>query len=290
MIYILENKKLRVSASTNGGELNSVFNKDNNTEYLWDGNPSGWKYHAPILFPIVGKVVNSKYKVNNKSYELPQHGLARISKFNVIYKDDTSIIFELTYSEKTLEVYPFKFKLNCEYMLEDNKIDVKYRVINLDSKNIYFSIGSHPAFMCPREKETIQDYYLEFNKEENVSIKLLTENGYLSREERVYLKNSKVIDLKEDTFKNDALIFNNLQSDEVTLKCRNNNKSVSINFKGFPYLGIWSPTNGANLICIEPWFGHADYYDFNEDFSKKDGIIKLNKDKSFECSYSISIN
>ena len=56
MIYILENKKLRVSASTNGGELNSVLNKDNNIKYLWDGNPSGWKYHAPILFPIVGKV------------------------------------------------------------------------------------------------------------------------------------------------------------------------------------------------------------------------------------------
>lgn len=291
MTGILENDKLKIIVNSNGAELNSIINKENNTEYLWNRDPLGWKYQTPILFPIVGKVKNCKYKVCNKIYELPQHGLARLSKFNVADKNRNSIKFELNYSEESLKVYPFKFKLYCEYILDDNQIQVKYTVINRDDKNILFSIGSHPAFMCPREdNETIDDYYLEFNKEENAAITLLTQEGYLTRNKTPYLVNSNVINLTKDTFKDDALIFNNLQSNRVTLKSRKSTKSVEIDFSGFPYLGIWSPKNGANLICVEPWYGHADFYDFNGDFSEKEGIISLQKDEKFECSYKIIIS
>ena len=65
MIYTLENSFITISASTHGGELHSLKSKEDNFEYLWDGNPQYWKYHAPILFPIVGKVKDSKYRINN---------------------------------------------------------------------------------------------------------------------------------------------------------------------------------------------------------------------------------
>ena len=62
MIYSLENSSIKITASTHGGELHSITGKNEGTEYLWNGNPKYWKYHAPILFPIVGKVVDSKYR------------------------------------------------------------------------------------------------------------------------------------------------------------------------------------------------------------------------------------
>jgi galactose mutarotase-like enzyme len=62
-----------------------------------------------------------------------------------------------------------------------------------------------------------------------------------------------------------------------------------MNFQGFPYIGIWSKPSGAPFICIEPWFGHTDYVDFDGDFREKSGIINLEKDQEFKCSYIISI-
>ena len=75
MIYTLENQHLKISLSNYGGELHSIKGKKDNTEFLWSGDEAYWKYHAPVLFPIVGKVFNGKYTVDGITYELPQHGL-----------------------------------------------------------------------------------------------------------------------------------------------------------------------------------------------------------------------
>ena len=93
MLQILENDFLKISSSIAGGELYSIKSKKTNTEYLWNGNPEYWKYHAPILFPIVGKVIDVKYRVDGKTYELPQHGLARTSEFTLVSKTDNEVIF-----------------------------------------------------------------------------------------------------------------------------------------------------------------------------------------------------
>ena len=55
-------------------------------------------------------------------------------------------------------------------------------------------------------------------------------------------------------------------------------------------MGIWAPKDGAPFVCIEPWFGHADYEDFNGEFSEKEGIQSLEVNKEFNCSYTIIIN
>lgn len=291
MVYIIENRKIKILVNSYGAELNSILSKDGDIEYLWNRDPSGWKYQTPILFPIVGKLKNLKYMVEGKTYELPQHGLARLSEFSLVESSNNSIKLELIYSQESLRIYPFKFKLSCEYLLNNNEIEVRYSVSNLDNKKIYFSIGAHPAFICPREEnEVIEDYYLEFNKKETASIMLLTDEGYLNRKSKLHLDNSNIISLSSNIFENDALIFSNLNSDVIKLKCKQSDRSVSVDFSMFPYLGIWAPKNGANLICIEPWYGHTDFYDFYGDFSEKPGIIALDIDKTFNCSYKIIIN
>lgn len=115
--------------------------------------------------------MNSKYKVNGQVYELPAHGLARASEFEMIAMGNDFITFELRYSEDSLKLYPYKFSLCITYTFEDNVVKVTYAVMNLDDKDIYFSIGAHPAFMCPIETdELLEDCYLEFSENETISL------------------------------------------------------------------------------------------------------------------------
>lgn len=290
MIYSLENLNIKITASTHGGELQSLTGKKEGTEYLWNGNPDYWKYHAPLLFPIIGKVVNSKYKVDENIYEIPAHGLARISDFNLLSQTDDSITFELKYSDESIKVYPYKFSLYITYTLEGNTVKVTYKVMNLDDKDIYFSIGAHPAFMCPIEKnEILEDCYLKFNKKESSSVISITEETYLSRKRKEYLNDLDTISLSKEVFKDGVLVFDDLKSDVITIKSKKHNKSLSVEFAGFPYMGIWAPEAGAPFLCIEPWFGHADYEDFTGEFKDREGTISLSVGKEFSCSYKISI-
>lgn len=291
MNYILENENIKIETSTFGGELTSLLKKDDSTEFLWNGDETYWKYHSPILFPIVGKVKDGKYLVDGKEYFLPQHGLARTREFDMIEKSDTHITFELLWSEETLTVYPYKFSLRLSYELLDDGVKASYKVINLDDKDIYFSIGGHPAFMCPiKENETLSDYYFEFNEKETCSIMNLNPStGYFTGEKTEFFNNENTINLSLDLFKNDALTFSNLKSNILTLKSKNHTTSLSMDFTGFPYIAIWTKATGAPFVCIEPWYGHADYENFLGDFKEKEGIEKLSPNESFDSNYKLFI-
>lgn len=291
MLYTLENELVKITASTYGAELHNLISKKSNTEFLWNGNPEYWKYHSPVLFPIVGKVKDGKYKVEGNVYELPQHGLGRISNYEMIEKTSDSITFELKYSEATLKVYPYKFSLKIKYTLIKNSVKVSYIVENLDNKTIYFSIGAHPAFLCSIEpNETIDDYYFEFNKKETVSTMLLNKDGYFVKDRKELLNNENIINLSKELFKNDALVFDNLKSNEISLKSKNHSKFLTMNFEGFPFMGLWSKAEGAPFVCIEPWYGHADFFDFNGELKDKSGIQELNIGQTFNVSYTITLS
>ena len=87
--------------------------------------------------------------VNGHAYPMPRHGFARQSDFELLEADDTHAAFSLTANEETLKGYPFEFDFQVIYALIDNALRVAYKVINLDDKTIYFSVGGHPAFSVP---------------------------------------------------------------------------------------------------------------------------------------------
>ena len=290
MLYTLENEKVKITISKQGAELHNITSKVDGTEYLWNRNKRYWSYSAPVLFPIVGKVKNGTYKVDGKEYNLPQHGLARLKEFEMIKKTDNKIMFELVASEETLNVYPYKFSLKISYTLIENGVITEYIVENTDNKMIYFSIGAHPAFMCPMVAgEIINDYYFEFNKKENCDIIPINEDGYIKRERKQYLVDNNIIPLNFDVFKGDALVFDSLKSNKISLKSVNHDKVLTMDFTGFPYMGLWTKATGAPFVCIEPWYGHADFEDFNGELKDKAGIEKLEVGQKFNSSYTVTI-
>ena len=291
MTHTLSNQKLRVSILNKGAEISEITSIENNKNYLWDGNPEIWGSYAPVLFPIIGSLKNNTCEINNRQYNIPKHGIIRHNKnLKVIEKQKTKLTLELCYSEETLLIYPFKFKFVIMFELNENTLLVSHIVENLDSADIFFHLGGHPAFKCPfNSNERYEDYWVEFDHIENSSVTTLTQDGLISDQTIHMLNNTTQLHLDGKMFNQDALIFKNLKSRRVTLKCSNHNESIIVDYKDFPVLALWAKPK-APFICIEPWIGCADHKHTNGIFKSKDNLIKLPKNEIFKASYSITLN
>jgi Galactose mutarotase and related enzymes len=284
-MYILSNHFLCIHVKNIGAELTSIKSKTNNIEYLWQGDSSIWGRHAPILFPIVGKLKNHQYIYEGKLYTLPQHGFARDHEFSITEHSDTHIKFSLKNSEKTLQLYPFKFELQVNYSLQENTLHTTYTVINKNPTEMYFSMGAHPGFRWPLLKGSSEDsYYLEFNYSETAYTQLL-ENGLRNGYRQLVLSNSTKLPLSKKLFQNDALIFDSLISDKICFRSIEHTHGIRITYTGFPYLGIWSKP--GPFLCIEPWYGIADKISHDGNLKTKEGILKLKGYDAFHCHYTL---
>ena len=149
MRYILENDTLRVEIESFGAEIKSVKRKADGREYMWCGDPKYWGRTSPVLFPFVGAPKNKEYRYEGRTYSMGQHGFARDMEFTLEAQEGKSIWFVLSSTEETYAKYPFRFRLHIGYTLDENEVSVHWKVDNTDEKPMYFSIGAHPAFLCP---------------------------------------------------------------------------------------------------------------------------------------------
>lgn len=293
MLTILENDALRLAVDTHGAEIHSLILKETGKEYIWQADPQYWQRHAPILFPIVGKLKNGQYEYDGSVYNMSGHGFARDMEFDLIEQTEDELVYELKYSPETLAIYPFKFKLQVIYTIEHFTVKVGWKVFNLDEKQeMFFSIGAHPAFNCPIGGDgKFNEHEIEFEETEQsplTSHKLNSAGLFDGRVVPVNLVYGKVLRLSHDLFMEDALVFKKLFSEEVKLRNPINNHFVKMSFKNFPYLGIWTKPVKAPFICIEPWYGLADSTQ-KRDLSTKEGILSLRANSQFEASYTITI-
>lgn len=284
----LENDHLKVAVLKQGAELCSFFSKNRQAEYLWQADKAYWGRHAPVLFPIVGRLKNNKYLYEGKTYTLPQHGFARDMAFHLLHADHHRALYALYSQPETEQVYPFQFELHIEYRLEESGLQIHYTVRNSGDSAMYFSIGAHPAFNCPLSPgEQAEDYALYFEQEEYAQRHHIRE-GLQNGEHSPVLEGSKELVLTDNLFEQDAVIFKNLRSQSMFLLNRKTRKGLEICFPSFPYLGIWSKP-GAAFVCIEPWQGITDSKDSSGELTAKEGMIRLQPNQIFHCVYTIRI-
>ncbi|WP_028402764.1 aldose 1-epimerase family protein [Ectobacillus panaciterrae] len=289
MISTIANEHLRICVSKIGAELTSVRSKSDDTEYIWQADPAYWKRHAPVLFPIVGRLVENTYYVNGRSYTLPQHGFARDSMFELTDETKDSLTYRLASNEDTMQIYPFQFELYITYKLEQASLHIAYEVKNCGHSDMYFSIGAHPGFRVPLlEGEAYTDYYLQFSEPEQLATYTL-DNGYITDEKKLLADAAEILPLSQELFADDAIILEGLNKNEISIRGRNHDKFIRVNFEGFPYVGIWSEGTGAPFVCIEPWYGMADKAGAPGELKDKKGIQILEQSKTFAAQYTITI-
>jgi galactose mutarotase-like enzyme len=291
MTYTIESSSLKVSIKKTGAELCSIISKETGKEYIWQADSKVWGSHAPVLFPIIGGLKDGFYTFEGKSYKMPKHGIVRgNSNMFVEEQFNDSITFALYSDETTQKMYPFDFQFRIRFSVSENRITVTHQVLNTGDSELLFSLGAHPAFRCPvHDGANYDDYHLEFEQPEYAETHLLDmEKGLVSDETELVLDNTKRLPLHKYLFDRDALIFKNLKSYSVSLVHKENGKVVTMNFRDFPYLGIWAKP-GADFVCIEPWLGIADSVDHNQQLEGKEGILTLSKGNAFGADYTIEI-
>lgn len=279
MTHYIENEYMKVGVKENGCELTSVYSKTDNYEYLWQGDESIWYGQSPILFPIVGRLIDDKYSLDGKEYFMPKHGFARKSMWKLLHKDDDSMSFILSENEDTLKNYPYQFDLIVSYLLNGTKLSVSHSVVNKNDTDMYFSLGAHPAFNC-----NVGDK-LVFEENETLSTeKIDLVNSLRLPETFPVLNNEKEIIITEDIFNEDALILHGIKSENISLIHADNKHTVKFNLGNAPYLGIWAKP-AAPYVCIEPWYGVNDSFEKKDDISKKDAINKLAAEEIFTFTW-----
>ncbi|MDG5490071.1 aldose 1-epimerase family protein [Psychroserpens sp. SPM9] len=288
-IHTLKNNETSASFKTKGAEMISF--KTDDLEYVWQADPEVWPRHAPILFPIVGRLKDHEYTYKDKTYPMKQHGFARDNDFKVVEKTETSITFEQVATDESKTIYPFDFVLQVKYILEGKSLQTEYIVKNPStSEDLYFTIGAHPGFNCPFEEgQKRNEYQLVFD--EKISPKFHSNvKGLYEGDTYEVFEEDGIMKLPDTIFDKGSLTFNpNKFSKVIFVHEPTQKKYLSVEFKGFPYLGIWSPNDSSPFVCIEPWYGIADRKDHNKDYRQKDGVMKLAPNDTFNCSFSIEI-
>jgi galactose mutarotase-like enzyme len=280
MIHYIENDKLTVGVKEFGCELTSIISKESGYEFMWQGNPDIWSGQSPILFPIVGRLIDDKYILEGKEYEMPKHGFARKLQWTFLESDGTSMKFVLSDSEETFKLYPYHFDLVVTYTLDKNVLRVSHDIFNKNDGTMLFSLGAHPAFNCKIGDKLV------FEKKETLStVKIDLANSLRLPDTVPVLNNETDIVITEDVFNGDALIFSGVKSEYITLRSDDHNRTVKFTLGGAPWLGIWAKP-GAPYVCIEPWCGVNDSQIKKNDFSEKDGINAIAKGESWNFTWS----
>lgn len=288
-MFSIENQQLRISIHPKGAELQSIYHKGHQTEYMWSGDPAIWGKHSPLLFPIVGTLKANTYYYQAKPYTLSRHGFARDREFAVEAQDAGSITFLLKSDAETKKNYPFEFELRVIYRLKPEGFSTTYHVTNPASNPLYFSVGGHPAFRLPLAPGTgYPDYYLEFDKVENAPRWPISRDGLIETQPQPLLENTATLPLKKELFAKDALVFKHPASSGVAIRSAKTQRGLKMDFPDFPFLGIWAAPN-ADFVCIEPWCGIADPVDSNQQYAEKEGIQRLEGGQKFERTWTLEV-
>lgn len=282
----LNNESVFIKIHPKGAELQSIVY--NGLEYMWSGDAAFWGKHSPVLFPIVGTLKNDTYSYEGKEYHLPRHGFARDKEFDINVESNSKATFTLKSNEDTLKVYPFEFELKLVYELIGNKVSCTYVVENNGKEQMYFSVGGHPAFAVPLDKElAYEDYYLKFNKENELT-KYKLDNGLIANDTQTVVLTDHKLSLTKSLFYEDAIVLKHLQSNAISLASQKSEHGLHFLFEEFPFFGIWAAKD-APFVCIEPWCGIADSVNHNQELKDKEGIEKLEAGQSWQRSWQVEL-
>lgn len=299
---------IQIQVFTKGAELASIM--ANGKEHLWQGDSCYWGRRAPVLFPIVGKLVNNTFRINGEAYTMNQHGFARDTEFvplqlSTTYNPLTG--FQLIPSNEPLFLqmvkndpmanYPYAFNLKVRYAVYGNSLDIDWEVENRGERQMYFQIGAHPAFMLPNYNpdDMIHGYLCCYNNEGQTVLPISSshlENGLrVITESREVVNKRGLIPITNSTFANDAFLLDSGNIKSVGLVDLQGKEILRVNCPQAEVFGLWAPNKlGCPFVCIEPWCGVADRKGFNGDISEKDFIHSLAPNEMYVFSYSITIN
>ncbi|MBE9604016.1 aldose 1-epimerase family protein [Acetobacteraceae bacterium H6797] len=267
----LTGEGLSAAIKLTGAELCSLQDAEGR-EWLWQAGPA-WPRHAPVLFPIVGKLKGDRLQAKGQDFRVTQHGFARDKRFTPSAQSASACTFTLQDDAETRALFPFAFRLIIGWKIEQGALVQTLTVENPGAEPLPFSLGLHPAFAWPlpgaRDKA---GHWLDFAQSEPAPIRRL-DNGGLDEARPSPIAGNR-LDLHDGLFAEDAIILDPVASRGLRF-VGPEGQAMTVQWEGFPTLGIWSKPGGADFLCIEPWQGYASPVGWDGDFAAKPGTVTL---------------
>ena len=267
-VVVISSTALSARISSLGAELIRLQDS-RGSDLLWNGDPAFWTSHAPLLFPIVGEAKGNRIRVVGTAYEIGRHGFARTSTFALVSSDAAKCTWRLEASEATRRQYPFEFRLDVTYRIEDDTLHMTAEVTNRGGAPMPAAFGFHPALRWPLPYGKLRAAHeIVFERDEPAPIRrpidgLLSVAGYPTP------VNGRRLVLHDDLFEDGAVVFDRLASRSLVY-----GDALRVAFPRMPHLGIWTKP-GAGYVCIEPWQGHASPEDFDGELADKPGMVSI---------------
>lgn len=254
---------------------------------MTDADPAFWTGHAPLLFPIVGRLNGDVLRLDGAEYPMKQHGFARRRDFALVEQGDSHVRFRLEDDAETRAVYPFAFALDAAYAIEGTMLTVAITIANRGDAPMPASFGFHPAFAWPLPYGAARaDHRILFDADEPGTLVAL-QDGLTAPGERASPLDGRTLHLADALFDEDALIWDGLASRRVRYGAETG-PQLEIAFPETEKLGIWSKP-GSAFICIEPWHGIADPAGYTGDFRDKPGVFEIAVGAEWSCRLEVSL-
>ena len=275
--FELENEKLRIRVCTLGAELQSVYSKETDLEYIWQPGTETFAHHTMLLFPNPGRIAHDRIIVGGKVHPAMMHGFANDMEFSVVEYNNERILLELGATDYTRRYYPYEFRFQVEFTLENDKVLQHFYVINDDTKPVYYCLGAHPGFYCPIElSESGDDYSLVFNRPQMLrQMELENHTRLLTGNFAICLNNETEIPLSEHFFDNGPRLYSNMDAETITLQSKKSGRFMELGISGFDNLCLWGAPGKMSVICIEPWIGTSDRTDTDHVWETKPGVKRI---------------
>ncbi|MBQ8804749.1 MAG: aldose 1-epimerase family protein [Tyzzerella sp.] len=287
----LENEFIKIEVAPIGAELQSLYSKKTEMEYLWQPGGDTWPHHSMLLFPNPGRIAGDRTIIGGKVYPATMHGFANDMDFEVLEADDKHILLQISATEETRKSFPYEFRFQVEFSLDGEVVVQKFRVINDDNKRIYFSLGAHPGFYCPIAlDESGEDYSLEFDSPQYINQFELEEGTRLLTGKRIpWLHGETEKKLSDHYFDDGPQLLEEVHADFITMKSKRSGHFVELGIKDFPYMCLWGVGNRMSIMCIEPWCGTSDLASTDHVWENKLGIESVDVGGVFERTLTFRV-
>ncbi|BBI31442.1 aldose epimerase family protein [Cohnella abietis] len=190
----------------------------------------------PVLFPIAGQLVNGQYDWDGQTYQMKNHGVARILPWEVVATStdgSASITLSLHSNAETLAAYPFEFELRFTYRLQDGILSIEQQYLNRSQQEMPMVSGFHPYFATEGKNlsyVTDATRILDYNDNQQKPF-----NGSLNLETMV--ESAALLDAKKT-----EIVFPLAEGYHVRLTYS----------EQFRYVVLWS-VKDKPFVCVEPW-------------------------------------
>lgn len=264
--WTLENARWRIAVNARGAEMCQLTDKSASREWLWTPDNKTWKSTAPLLFPVIGRLIHNGLWDDEKFYPLPAHGFLRHQTFSLLQHSPGTLSLVSHATEETLNIWPFLFSVQVDYQLLDTGVRIVWRVTNQDRQPFCFSLGYHPGFALPVAQE--QGWRVTFD-DAPVTGPFYTRDRTLSLAQNA--SGVREFALTPDAFCCGAVYFAGCQGSRVSVVSPEGLRVLQCRLTHQPWVALWG-VPGADLLCIEPLSGTTDAPDASGQQRDKRGM------------------